>query len=86
MDAREFTLAPNIYPLHTSGTGLVGQQTSERPLCARPLLMAGRLGLSDPPPPRVSHPTPDTSEKIPNYAGLTQHLPPSPAPPGGLFR
>lgn len=29
--AHEFTFAPNISTLHTSGTGLVGQQTSERP-------------------------------------------------------
>lgn len=38
-EAHEVTFAPKIYPLRTSGTGLVGQQTSERPLCARAYCM-----------------------------------------------
>lgn len=33
-EAHEFTFASSISPLYASGTGLVGQQTSERPLYA----------------------------------------------------
>lgn len=33
-EAQEITFAPRIHPRNTLGTGLVGQQTLERPLCA----------------------------------------------------
>lgn len=33
-EAQEITFAARIQPLQTLGTGLVGQQTLERPLCA----------------------------------------------------
>lgn len=62
-EAHEFTFAPNVFPLDTSGTDFASQQTSERPLCA--LAYCGvTQGLSDTPSLPVSRLTLVTSEKI----------------------